>query len=550
MSAVICIAAVLMVFRLSDASAEPVGQSLSPEESLGQRMYRDGVLPSGEPMQALVKGDIPVAGTSFTCVSCHMRAGLGSFEGGVYTPPTNGSYLFQPLKMIYKGNVQDQVTPRRPAYTDASLAELLRHGIDPAGNIMNDVMPRYLLEDKEMALLISYLKTLSAKLPPGVTDTTLSLATVVADDVNPDERDAMLAPLERYVANKNNLASYFRTQAGGRSLKMAVSMSNSPELALRKLSLTRWTLKGSPATWRSQLEEYYRREPVFALIGGIAAGDWMPVHRFCEENQIPCIFPNTDFPVISGADWYTLYLSKGYYQEGEGAARYLNRTAQAGKGRPIVQIVRDSREGKALSAGFDKTWRELGHEPPETVTLKAGENFTENAWQRLAEKDEPAAVLFWDGAGALPSLEALNTAKKRPKMVLISFGYVGKDIRSVKEEVRDFIYVTYPYRLPRSPKENRQSPMGKAFPADTSKTANQTYAIIEVLNMALMGMRGNYYRDNLLDVVDCLMDQEVPLFERLSFGPGQRYASKGCYIVQLSKGEKPELIMKSDWVIH
>jgi hypothetical protein len=46
------------------------------------------------------------------------------------------------------------------------------------------------------------------------------------------------------------------------------------------------------------------------------------------------------------------------------------------------------------------------------------------------------------------------------------------------------------------------------------------------------------------------MDQEVPLFERLSFGPGQRYASKGCYIVQLSKGEKPGLIKKSDWVIH
>jgi hypothetical protein len=39
-------------------------------------------------------------------------------------------------------------------------------------------------------------------------------------------------------------------------------------------------------------------------------------------------------------------------------------------------------------------------------------------------------------------------------------------------------------------------------------------------------------------------------YPRLSFGPGQRYASKGCYIVQLSSGEKPEVIRKSDWVIH
>jgi len=39
-------------------------------------------------------------------------------------------------------------------------------------------------------------------------------------------------------------------------------------------------------------------------------------------------------------------------------------------------------------------------------------------------------------------------------------------------------------------------------------------------------------------------------FERISFGPGQRYASKGCFIVQVSKGAKPELVRKSDWVIH
>ena len=65
-----------------------------------------------------------------------------------------------------------------------------------------------------------------------------------------------------------------------------------------------------------------------------------------------------------------------------------------------------------------------------------------------------------------------------------------------------------------------------------------------------MDMKGNYYRDNFLDVIGMMDDLEVPLYERLSFGPGQRYASKGCYIVQLSKGEKPELVKKSDWVIH
>jgi hypothetical protein len=54
----------------------------------------------------------------------------------------------------------------------------------------------------------------------------------------------------------------------------------------------------------------------------------------------------------------------------------------------------------------------------------------------------------------------------------------------------------------------------------------------------------------MLDIIGMCGDMKDSPYERLSFGPGQRYASKGCYIVQLTPGPNPAVVKKSAWVIH
>ncbi len=65
-------------------------------------------------------------------------------------------------------------------------------------------------------------------------------------------------------------------------------------------------------------------------------------------------------------------------------------------------------------------------------------------------------------------------------------------------------------------------------------------------------MRRYYYRDYFLERLDMMDDRGylIGIYPNLSFGPGQRYASKGCYIVQLSGGPDPALVKMSEWVIY
>ncbi len=280
---------------------------------LGERMYRDGLLPNGEPMRAFVQLDIEVEGTMFSCESCHVRSGMGSTEGTVITQPTCGSWLYKPLQGAeMKAESQARVPSRldpppfRPAYTDESLARAIRRGKDPNDRVLNYVMPRYLVGGTDLDILVYYLKNLSAVWSPGVDDTTIRFATVIGPGVNEVDRKAMLGPLEAHVRDHNS-----QSRPDERRAKSGPFYKEEKFAPYRRYALSVWELEGAADTWPQQLDAYYRKEPVFALLGGITNGEWAPIHEFCERNRIPSLLPITDFPVIADSDWYTLYFSKG-----------------------------------------------------------------------------------------------------------------------------------------------------------------------------------------------------------------------------------------------
>ncbi|GAB4489417.1 MAG: ABC transporter substrate-binding protein [Thermodesulfovibrionales bacterium] len=556
----LCVLALSLIPVLAAAAtaATEAGPAIAADTlRLGERMYREGILPSGEPMKAFVTGDVPVDGKAFTCVSCHLRSGLGSIEGGVTTPPTNGRILYEERKPYITGQefvplIHNYAVylPVRPAYTDETLAALISTGFDPTGRSVLNVMPRYELNDKDMAVLIAYLKTLSAEPSPGVSRTEMKFATVIVDGADPAAVEAMIAPLQFGVDRKNSLAL-----ANTKNRKIAKASYNMlGSLANMKFSLSRWTLKGDPSTWRSQLESYYKAEPVFALLGGITTGEWEPVHRFCEEHKIPDLMPVVDYPVISETDWYTLYPSRGVRQEGEAAARYLHTMHGLFKGRPIVQITRNGKRSQALAEGFRAVWAETGHDPVREIALSAEEKLTAETIRSVIAKEKPAVLVIWDDARLLNALSGIAENPDAPGLVMASGTCLGPDLWTIPEQLRSILYLTYPYRLPQDeakfdPQIRKIIPGKKAASLD-QRIVRQTFIANELLGKALVEMRGEFYRDFLLDTIGMFKDMYLPLYERVSFGPGQRYASKGCFIVQLGKGEKPRLERKSEWVMQ
>ncbi len=396
----------LLPLSVHASSTHPDTSDLSREEvmRMGERMYRQGILPSGAPMPAFIRGDVEVDSSAFSCSSCHLRAGLGSFEGGVVTPPTTGVKLYKPYRRPPSlGDIPDQAgrviyaktVQERPPYTRESLATALRFGTDPAGQTFNDVMPRYPLTDPDMSILISYLEALSSEPSPGASSREFRFATIITDDVSREDRQALLGPLQRFIAQKNQQMGMYNDFK-----KMGYAPTAEMKYAFRQASLDVWELKGAPDTWQRQLADYYAAKPVFAVLSGISNSDWRPIHEFCEAQRLPCLFPITDFPVVSETGWYTYYFNKGYAQEGEAAAHYLNRLDTLSTETPILQIVQDSPVGRALAAGFQRGWDEQGRPPVTTLTLAADQLRDQAALAGILKKHKPGVLLLWTDAEA------------------------------------------------------------------------------------------------------------------------------------------------------
>jgi ABC-type branched-subunit amino acid transport system substrate-binding protein len=489
---------------------------------IGRRIYQTGEMADGSPVRAFVLGNVEVTGDQFTCLNCHRRSGLGGPEGKKNVLPTNGASLLAPRVDLYM---------ERPAYTLETFSDALVMGVNPTGEPFDQIMPIYDLPVLEMKALFTYLNILSNDFPPGLTEKTIHFATVVGRDEDPQLRKEMLTVINTFFNNKN---------AGTR--KESKRSSTGPfyhenrNKAYRRWVHHIWEISGPAESWSAQLEEYYQRQPVFALVSGLTTGPWKPVHDFCENKRLPCLLPNTDLPTVENpTGFYTLYYSQGLTLE----AQVLGSEISSHK--KIKNALLVSRQGLAGEKGAQMLREILRGKDIDTEDIFLGSSETNwEANREVVNRLQPDAVILWlDETDLQIFVDQLgSTIAKVP--VYISSSQLNGNLDLVPDAIKQHGNAVHPFFLPQDQK-NRLSLLASwlrvnKIPLTNPRLQEQTYYACLTLHAGLTHIKQNFYREYLLDVLDHgdNMASYSGSYPRLSFGPEQRFLAKGAYIIDLN----------------
>ena len=510
------------------------------DAALGKRLYRQGLTASGQPVRAIMQGDIAVDGKHLNCAACHRRSGFGASEGAAIVPPITAAALYAPRDLnradLFRKMYQDVQPNRRwarardprvrPAYTDATLPLALRQGQDPTGRVLDPLMPRYQLSDADMRHLIAYLKTLAADPAPGVDAEAIHFATVMAPGTPAAQRQAMLGVMRAYLRRKNADTEAKRRHAG-----FSLYYKDEFAGAYRTWNLHVWELRGETSDWGAQLDAYYRTQPVFAVLGGIGAGDWRPAHRFCEAAEVPCLFPHTDLPEVAPDDAFTFYFTEGLAGEAKALAHHL---AASGSGQ-VMQVYRNDARSRVPAQALRQARRGHPNLQLREYVIDDASTLSARSWRELAQQ-APAAWVLWLDDPDIDALIAAIPLMARPLRLYLPSRLVSAPWPpSLYGQLR----FAYPYALPHQTLAQRyraRAWMRSRGLAITHESIQlNTYFTLSIADHALTHLVEHFSREYFMESIEHETENALNpgIYPHLSLGPGQRFASKGSYIVKL-----------------
>ncbi len=445
-------------------------------------------------------------GVASGCVACHRPSGMGNFEGGVAVPPIAGPTLFRALDRDTGRYFQAAASWRvRPAYDEASLGTLLRSGRTPDALVLPQTMPRYAIGEADLVDLTAYLRTLSASPPVGLDDETVRIATISTPDADPARRDAMLATLQEFVAQKNGQSRHeaHRSAQAQRTREMVMYRK------FRVWQLEHWALHGDASTWAAQLDERQAARPVYAIVAGVGGAQWAPVDAFCERRRLPCLLPLVEVGAESPG-FYSLHFHAGIDADARLAAQMLKahrlrRVALWGESPALAARVRESLQSEGVAVTGDDAAAVVSLLPPAAHA------------RRLRGESRP--VLWLSGTHALGRQELDAVAATATKGWIVTPMRTGEALEGQLQRARLWL-------------------RGRGLEGVPPDVAASTLQAAIVLGEGLAHADFAFTPEYILELLEHGLENVVPWspYPRLAIGPGQRIASKGSWIGAVEGG--------------
>jgi hypothetical protein len=402
-------------------------------------------------------------------------------------------------------------------------------------------MPHYAIDDADLAALTEYLKGMTPSKVPGVTKSMLHFATIITPDADPTKRAGMLDVLQHFFDDKNAFA-----RAESPRLNSSHRMMFK---ANRRWALHVWELKGPPNTWEEQLRQRLAKEPVFIAISGLGGKNWAPVHHFCEQAALPCLFPNVEVPVVAEHDFYSLYFSKGVLLEGDLMSRWLTDDKEAGAGGRMLQIFRTDDVGEAAAKALRFKMAARGTALIDRpVSAGSAEQPLLAALHDLGPHDRLVLWLRPKDIAALAKAPVAGT-------VLMSGLMGGLGDAPLPAAWRPVTRMTYPFDTPDQRRIRMNYPLGwfriRQIPVVAEQVQTDTFLACSLLAETVNHMADSFIRDFLVERVEGMLEHRIitGYYPRLALAPNQRFASKGGYLVHFADPSGTHVETDGDWLV-
>jgi hypothetical protein len=318
----------------------------------------------------------------------------------------------------------------------------------------------------------------------------------------------------------------------------------------RQWQLHVWQLTGAPQTWDAQLRAHLAAEPVFAVISGLGGATWAPVHHFCQQQSLPCLFPNVDLPVVAEDDFYPVYLSKGVLLEAQLIAHALREAGAPTAPHRVVQLYRAGDVGEQAAQAVAAALKGTGLELVDR-RLKSNGSRAE-LLTALREAGAGDALVLWLRPKDLAALPEQPVAAAG---VSVSGLMGGLDAAPLPPAWRESTHMAYAVDLPARRRIRLDYPLGwfhiRQIPLVAPQVQADTYLACGLLAETLSHMADTFVRDYLIERLESMVEHRVitGYYPRLTLAPRQRFASKGGYLVHFGELQGAGVVADSDWIV-